>query len=106
MRRERKVEKLLKKSFWKGQFDLFKNMFHEFRSIEKQPRSIEIDRDSLKTIWNKFDRSNISFDWSKQTEALSIKFKNFRSIEKQNESIEIDRGSPSFEEKTQFLKNI
>ena len=50
-------------------------MIHEFRSIEKQPRSIETDRDFNKTILKEFDRS-------KQTKALSNKFKNFRLIEK------------------------
>ena len=52
-------------------------MIHEFRSIEKQPRSIEIDRDFNKTVLKEFDRSKINFNRSKQTEALSNKFKNF-----------------------------
>ena len=99
------------KTFWKSDFEksnlfFLKKLFHEFRSIKKQPRSIETDRDFIKTIWHNFDRLKISFDRSKQTEALSMKFKNFRSIEKQNGSIKIGRGSPNFEEKTQFLKNI
>ena len=37
------------KSFEKVQSDFLKNIFHEFRSIEKQPRSIETDRDFNKT---------------------------------------------------------
>ena len=57
-------------------------MIHEFRSILKQPRSIEIDRDFNKTILKEFDRSKNTFDRSKQTEAFSNKFKNFRLIEK------------------------
>ena len=57
-------------------------MIHEFRSIEKQPRSIEIDRDFDKPILKEFDQSKNSFDRSKQTKALSNKFKNFRLIEK------------------------
>ena len=57
-------------------------MIHEFRSIKKQPRSIETDRDFNKTILKKFDRSKISFDRSKQSEALSNIFKKFRLIEK------------------------
>ena len=57
-------------------------MIHEFRSIEKQPRSIKTNRDFNKTILKEFDRLKNSFDRSKQTEALSNKFKNFRLIEK------------------------
>ena len=68
-------------------------MIHEFRSILKQPRSIETDRDFNKTILKEFDRSKISFDRSKQTEALFNIFKKFRLIEKQNGSIEMGRGS-------------
>ena len=75
------------KNFWKSAFEkvqsvFFKNMIHEFRSIEKQPRSIEIDRDFNKPILKEFDRSKNTFDRSKQTEAFSNKFKNFRLIEK------------------------
>ena len=46
---EREREESLK-SFEKVQSDFLKNIFHEFRSIEKQPRSIETDRDFNKTI--------------------------------------------------------
>ena len=63
------------KRFEKVQSDFLKNMIHEFRSIEKQPQSIETDRDFNKTILKKFDRS-------KQSEALSNIFKQFRLIEK------------------------
>ena len=50
-------------------------MFHEFRSIEKkQPQSIKTDRDSIKTIWNKFDQSKI-FKFERESLCL------FRSIE-------------------------
>ena len=57
-------------------------MIHEFRSIEKQPRSIETDRDFNKNNLKKFDRLKISFDQSKQSEALTNIFKQFRLIEK------------------------
>ena len=67
-KREERSKNFLKKYLWKRQSDFLKNMFHEFRSIEKQPRSIEIDRDSNKTFWKDFDRL-------KQTEALSNIFK-------------------------------
>ena len=63
------------KRFEKVQSDFLKNMIHEFRSIEKQPRSIETDRDFNKTILKKFDRSKISFDRLKQSKALSNIFK-------------------------------
>ena len=52
-------------------------MIHEFRLIEKQPRSIETDRDFNKTLGKEFDQSKISFDRSKQTEALSTNLKIF-----------------------------
>ena len=57
-------------------------MIHEFRSIEKHPRSIETDKAFNKTILKKFNRSKISFDRSKQSEALSNIFKQFQLIEK------------------------
>ena len=68
--REWKVWKVLKKRLWKSPIWLLKNMIHEFRSIKKEPRSIKTDRDFNKTILKKFDWSKISFDQSKQTEAL------------------------------------
>ena len=77
-------------------------MFHEFRSIEKQPRSIETDRDFNKTILKEFDRLKISFDRSKWTEALSNVFKKFRLIEKQNGSIEMGRGLLNLRKNTVF----
>ena len=97
--REKSWKTIWKSDFEKVQSVFLKNLFHEFRSIKKQPRSIETDRDSIKIIWNKFDRSKNNFDRSKQTEALSIKFKKFRSIE-------IGRGSPNFEEKHSFWKTF
>ena len=97
--REERLKNFLKKSFWKRQSDLLKNMFHKFRSIKKQPRSIETNRDSIKTIWKEFDRS-------KQTEALSNIFKNFRSIEKQNGSIEMGRDSLNLRKNTVFWKTF
>ena len=45
--REKRLKSFEKEPFGKGQSDLLKNKFHEFRSIEKQPRSIETDRDSI-----------------------------------------------------------
>ena len=50
------------KKFETVQSEFKKNLIHEFRSIEKQPRSIETDRDFNKTILKKFDQSKISFD--------------------------------------------
>ena len=44
-------------------------MIHEFRSIEKQPQSIETDRDFNKTILKNFDRSKNRMDRSKWAEA-------------------------------------
>ena len=44
-------------------------MIHEFQSIEKHPRSIEIDRDFNKTNLKDFDRSKIRMDRSKWAEA-------------------------------------
>ena len=48
--REKRLKSFEKEPFEKRQSDLLKNKFHEFRSIEKQPRSIETDRDFIKTI--------------------------------------------------------
>ena len=45
--REESLKNFLKKCLWKVQSDFLKNMFHEFRSIEKQVRSIETDRNSI-----------------------------------------------------------
>ena len=79
-------------------------MIHEFRSIEKHPRSIETDRDFNKTILKEFDRSKISFDRSKQSETLSNIFKKI-SIDRKIKWI--DRNGQrltKFEEKHSFLK--
>ena len=61
--REESLKKFEKVSLKQSNLTFKKNLIHEFRSIEKQPRSIETDRDFNKTILKKFDRS-------KQTEAL------------------------------------
>ena len=91
--------KFEKVSLKQSNLTLKKNLIHEFRSIEKQPRSIETDRDFNKEILKKFDRS-------KQSEALSNIFKKFRLIEKQNRSIEMGRGSLNLKKKLNFLKKI
>ena len=49
-RRERKEKNYLKSDFEKIQIYLLKNLIHEFRSVENQPRSVETDRDSLSQI--------------------------------------------------------
>ena len=48
--REKSSEKLLKKWFWKSQNQFLKNLIHDIRLIEKQFRSIEIDRGSPKIL--------------------------------------------------------
>ena len=106
LEREKSWKNFLKKSFWKRQSDLLKTMFHKFRLIEKQPRSIETDRDSIKTIWKEFEQLKNSFDRSKQTETLSNIIKKFRSIEKQNGSIEMGRGLLNLRKNTVFEKHI
>ena len=45
--REERLKFFEKEPFEKDILTFLKNMFHEFRSIEKQPRSIETDRDSI-----------------------------------------------------------
>ena len=104
--REESLKSFEKVTLKKSNLTFKKNMIHEFRSIEKQPRSIEIDRDFNKTVLKEFDRLKINFNRSKQTEALSNKFKNFRSIKKQNGSIEIDKGSPNLRKNTVFEKHL
>ena len=49
-RRERKEKNYLKSKFEKVQICLLKNLIHEFRSVENQPRSVETDKDSLSQI--------------------------------------------------------
>ena len=48
--RERKAKNYLKSDFEKVQFCLLKNLIHEFRSVENQPRPVEIDRNFLSQI--------------------------------------------------------
>ena len=63
-RRERKAKNYLKSNFEKVQFCLFKNLIHEFRSVENQPQLVETDRDSLSKILKNFDRSKNRMDRS------------------------------------------
>ena len=74
-RRERKTKNYLKSNFEKFQFCLLKNLIHEFRSVENQPRPVETDRDSLSQIFKNFknfDRSKNIMDRSNQAEAHHI----------------------------------
>ena len=64
-RRERKrFEKFLKKWFEQVKYEFFKNLIHDVQLIEKQVRSIEPDRGSLKF----FKRTSIDrkLDWINQ----------------------------------------
>ena len=53
-RRERKARNYLKSDFEKVQFCLLKNLIHEFRSVENNPRLVETNRDTLSQIFKKF----------------------------------------------------
>ena len=61
----------MKKYFEKVQSVFLKNLIHEFRSIENQPRPVETDRDSLSQIlknFKNFDRSKNRMDRSNRAE--------------------------------------
>ena len=75
------------KSFWKSfekwkvtwKRPFFKNIQHDFRSIENYIRSVE----------NPFDWSKSSLDRSSQPETFTLILKHFRSVENKLRSIEI-----------------
>ena len=93
-RRERKAKNYLKSNFEKVQFCLLKNLIHEFRSVENQPRPIETDRDSLSQILKIFKISiGQKTKWTDQIrQRLTIFLRKNTIFEKQvdfTQSIEI-----------------
>ena len=48
--REKRKKTIWKVSLKKSKSVFFKNLIHEFRSVENHPRSVETDRDSLSQI--------------------------------------------------------
>ena len=49
-RREKEEKDYLKRTLKKSKSVFFKNLIHEFRSVENHPQSVETDRDSLSQI--------------------------------------------------------